>query len=126
MTEMQAAVGKVQLGKLNYIINENKKRYVSFERNLSSSVSRRKIPEGSEPIYDTFILFIEDKSKRENVVNILHKEGFGTKNLPDAIEWHCSSFWNHALSSKEIDHSNSTKLLLETAVAVPILSLIHI
>ena len=120
MTEMQAAVGKVQLGKLNYIINENKKRYVSFERNLSSSASRRKIPEGSEPIYDTFILFIEDKSKRENVVNILHKKGFGTKNLPDAIEWHCSSFWNHALSSKEIEHSNSTKLLLETAVAVPI------
>ena len=53
-------------------------------------------------------------------MNILHKKGFGTKNLPDAIEWHCSSFWNHALSSKEIEHSNSTKLLLETAVAVPI------
>ena len=31
MTEMQAAVGKVQLNKLNYILEENKKRYIALE-----------------------------------------------------------------------------------------------
>ena len=30
MTELQAAIGKVQLKKLNYIIKENKKRYNSI------------------------------------------------------------------------------------------------
>ena len=27
--------------------------------------------------------------------------GFGTKNLPDAIKWHCSYFWPHALKKKQ-------------------------
>ncbi|MBC8226587.1 MAG: DegT/DnrJ/EryC1/StrS family aminotransferase [Gammaproteobacteria bacterium] len=119
ITEMQAAVGKVQLSKLDYIINENKKRYQAFESNLPSNIISRIIPDGSDPIYDTYIFFIDSKEERERIINILNSEGFGTKNLPDAIEWHCSAFWDHALDDASVKHSQKTKELLEKAIAVP-------
>ena len=120
MTEMQAAVGKVQLGRLNYIIAENKARYKAIKDNVPSTVKTRKIPKGSDPIYDTFIFFIESEKEKARYIRILNDEGFGTKNLPDAMEWHCTSFWGHALSAKQIEHSKKTKDLLEKAVAIPI------
>ena len=120
MTEMQAAVGKVQLGRLNYIISENKMRYQMLEQNTPSSVQMRRIPDGSEHIYDTFIFFTESKDEKERYIQILTDEGFGTKNLPDAMEWHCTAFWDHALDEEQIEHSQKTKDLLRKAVAVPI------
>jgi 8-amino-3,8-dideoxy-alpha-D-manno-octulosonate transaminase len=120
MTEMQAAVGKVQLGRLNHIIAENKTRYQAIEDNVPSTVKTRHIPNGSDPIYDTFIFFTESKEEKARYIRILNDEGFGTKNLPDALEWHCSAFWDHALSARQIEHSNKTKDLLEKAIAIPI------
>jgi len=120
MTEMQAAVGKVQLGKLDYIIQENKKRYQALNENIPSEVKTRKIPDGSDPIYDTFIFFTETQAEKESCIQILSDEKIGTKNLPDAMEWHCTAFWDHALDKKQIERSNKTKDLLEKAIAVPI------
>ena len=120
MTEMQGAVGKVQLSKLDYIINENYKRYNSLEKMFPSNLNKRNIPVGSEPIYDTFIFFTDFKDKKENYIKILNEEGFGTKNLPDAMEWHCTYFWDHALNQEQITHSKITKELLEKAIAIPI------
>ena len=45
---------------------------------------------------------------------------FGTKILPDAMEWHCSAYWGHALDEKEVNHSSKTLELLEASVAFPI------
>jgi 8-amino-3,8-dideoxy-alpha-D-manno-octulosonate transaminase len=120
MTEMQGAIGKVQLSKLDYIINENYKRYNSLEKMFPSNLNKRNIPVGSEPIYDTFIFFTDSKDKKENYIKILNEEGFGTKNLPDAMEWHCTYFWDHALNQEQITHSKITKELLEKAIAIPI------
>jgi 8-amino-3,8-dideoxy-alpha-D-manno-octulosonate transaminase len=120
MTEMQAAVGKVQLGRLNHIIAENKTRYQAIEDNVPSTVKTRHIPNGSDPIYDTFIFFTESKEEKARYIRILNDEGFGTKNLPDALEWHCSAFWDHALDQKQVEHSQKTRDLLEKALAVPI------
>ena len=37
-----------------------------------------------------------------------HKSNnFGTKNLPDAVEWHCSAYWDHALPKKQVNKSIS-------------------
>ena len=120
MTEMQAAVGKVQLGRLNYIIAENKKRYEALKQTIPATLTKRQIPEGSEPIYDTFIFFADTSEEKDRYAEILTDEGFGTKNLPDAMEWHCTAFWDHALDSEQIKHSQKTKDLLDKAVAVPI------
>ena len=59
-------------------------------------------------------------TKKENYIKILNEEGFGTKNLPDAMEWHCTYFWDHALNQEQITHSKITKELLEKAIAIPI------
>jgi 8-amino-3,8-dideoxy-alpha-D-manno-octulosonate transaminase len=121
MTEMQGVIGKVQLKKLDKIISENKKRYNKLLVLLNKIVDLREIPKNSSPIYDTFIFFVKNKYLKKNLIKLLNKEKIGTKNLPDAIEWHCATYWDHAISKSEINKIKYTKKLLETAIAIPIL-----
>ena len=60
------------------------------------------------------------KNLRKKILKVLNNKGFGTKNLPDALEWHCASYWNHALPKKQITRIKKTQDLLKTAIAVPI------
>tara|TARA_Y100001970_G_scaffold219769_1_gene269736 strand:+ start:21631 stop:22764 length:1134 start_codon:yes stop_codon:yes gene_type:complete len=120
MTEMQAAVGKVQLSKLDMILDKNKERYMALEENLDKHFIRRKINENSEPIFDTFIFQVKDKERRLKIIDLLNQEKFGTKNLPDAIEWHCAYYWDHALNQEQINRTQESKELLHTMIAIPI------
>jgi 8-amino-3,8-dideoxy-alpha-D-manno-octulosonate transaminase len=120
MTEMQAVIGKVQLGKLDFIIKSNDDRYNEFEKNFPDDIIKRKIPSLSTPLNDTFIFFVESSEQKEKYIEILNNEGFGTKNLPDAMEWHCSAYWEHALDENQVKRTMKTKKLLEKAIAVPI------
>ena len=87
---------------------------------LEKNYSTRCFPKNSIPNYDTFIFFENNKNKRNQIIEILKKYKIGTKNLPDAIKWHCSYYWRHALSKKEIFHSIKTKKILERSIAIPI------
>ena len=120
MTEMQAAVGKVQLSKLHMILEKNKERYMAIEENLDKSFIRRQVNQNSEPIFDTFIFQVEEKKRRNEIINLLNTEKFGTKNLPDAIEWHCAYYWDHALNEKQIQRTEKSKEHLHTMIAIPI------
>jgi 8-amino-3,8-dideoxy-alpha-D-manno-octulosonate transaminase len=121
MTEMQAVVAKAQLAKLDTIIDGNRARFEALAQAFADAVPLRRIPEGAVPIYDTFIFHVGDAGARKDCTDLLAELGFGTKNLPDAMEWHCAAFWNHALTINEIEHAAATLTRLETAVAVPIL-----
>ena len=118
MTEMQAVIGKVQLKKFNFIIKENKKRHNVLENNLKKLSTIRKAPKGGVSIFDTFIF--EPKKNRNQIIKFLSKKGFGTKNLPDAIKWHCSYYWKHALSRKNLKNSLKTMEKLKKQIAIPI------
>tara|TARA_B100000795_G_scaffold150551_1_gene112736 strand:+ start:13863 stop:14999 length:1137 start_codon:yes stop_codon:yes gene_type:complete len=120
MTEIQATIGKVQLKKLNFMLKQNYQRYALLEKELIKKFELRLIPDNSVPTFDTFIFFVKDKILRKKIVDLLIAKKIGTKNLPDAIEWHCAYFWEHALSKKHIIHSKKTKKILETAIAIPI------
>jgi len=120
MTELQGAIGKVQLNKLNFIIKENKKRHNALLKGLNNKFLLRKIPKGSKIIYDTLILIVKNKNLRNKIVKHLKTKGFGTKNLPDAIEWHCSAYWDHILNKKQVSRSKKTKEKLATAIAIPV------
>ncbi len=120
MTEMQGVIAKEQLKKINYIISENKLRYKILEKNINSKIKLREIPKKSKIIYDTFIFFVDDNLKRKKIINILSKLKIGTKNLPDAIEWHCSFYWDHMLRKNQLTRSKKSKDLLKKAIAVPI------
>ena len=71
------------------------------------------IPKNSKIIYDTFIFFIDDEKKKLKIIKKLNELKFGTKNLPDAIEWHCASYWNHVLDSRQLRRSNKSLNLLK-------------
>jgi 8-amino-3,8-dideoxy-alpha-D-manno-octulosonate transaminase len=120
MTELQGAIGKEQLKKLDFILEENEKRYNALLKYVPDNVLLRKIPKGSKPVYDTLIFFVEHEEIKKKYINILTKEMFGTKNLPDAIEWHCSAFWDHALNKETILRTKKTKKILERSIAIPI------
>ncbi len=120
MTEIQGAIGKIQLKKLDKMIKDNKERYNSLEDSLNKKFKLRKIPKQCSPSYDTLILFENNKERKSKIIKVLNDNNFGTKNLPDAMEWHCSYFWDHALPKKEIINSVSTKKLLDKCVAIPI------
>jgi len=121
MTELQGAIGKVQLSKLNFMLMENKKRYKILESKISKKFRVRNELENHSGSYDTFIFSLEDKKIKANILEILKKLNFGTKNLPDAMEWHCSYFWSHALSRDNISNSLLTYNLLNKQIAIPIL-----
>ncbi len=120
ITEMQAVVGKAQLSRLNTILTMNLERYEAFAEAFRNATPTRRIPTAGKPINDAFIMLIAEQSIRERVVATLNDAGFGTKNLPDAMEWHCAAYWDHALESKQVEHAAATRDLLMTAVAVPI------
>ena len=121
MTELQGAIGKVQLNKLNFMISENKKRYKILDSIISKKFCIRSELENHSGSYDTFIFSSDDIEVREKIIEILKKLNFGTKNLPDAMEWHCSYFWSHALSKENILNSLSTYNLLKKQIAIPVL-----
>ena len=120
MTEMQGAIGKVQLTKLRKMISENKKRYNILNETLKKKFEVREIPSQSNGTFDTFILFINNKKIKLKILEILYSSGLGTKNLPDAMEWHCSFYWDHALPKQQISNSKFTRELLDSAIAIPI------
>ena len=120
MTELQAAVGKEQLKKLDFIIKQNKLRFNSIYQVIKKTdLIFRLTPNETDPIYDTLIFNCENKKLRNKIIYILNKSGIGTKNLPDAIEWHCAYYWNHALRSKQINKLKKTRDILKQSIAIP-------
>ena len=91
MTEMQAVVGKEQLKRVDFILKENHKRFEILKRNLSKAFELREVPKKSSSNYDTFIFFVK-KNEKKKILKLIKDSNFGTKNLPDAIKWHCSYY----------------------------------
>ncbi len=120
ITEMQGIIGKVQLKKLNYILSENKKRYQILNKNLSKVFKTRKIEENTSQNFETFIIIEKNYKIRNRILEILTKYGYGTRNLPDAIKWHCSYYWKRAVGLKGVKNSKFADQLLKTCIAIPI------
>ena len=121
MTEIQGIIGKVQLSKLDKIIRENKKRYLLLDKYLSRIFTIRKIPPESKSTYEAFILIEKKSHIRKKIIKKLNNLKFGTKNLPDAIKWHCSYYWERGLEKKQIKNSINGKNRLLNSIAIPIM-----
>ena len=129
MTETQAVIAKVQLGKLEYIVKKNKQNYSILESEIASlkGVRLRKIPDKSKALCDTLIIQLDNKELANKLVNIMKDKGFGTKNVPDAIQWHFAKYWDHMLHGIELskneleDSLKKSSKILECCVAFPIM-----
>ncbi len=121
ITEMQAAVISVQLDKLEFIVNENFKRYSILKEKIGQYTHVRKEFDNHSGSYDTFIFSVDKKETCNKIINFLNTESIGTKIIPDAMEWHCSAYWGHALEKNEVQDSLSSLDHLEHSIGIPIL-----
>jgi 8-amino-3,8-dideoxy-alpha-D-manno-octulosonate transaminase len=121
MSELNAVVGKAQLAKLDYILEESGKRFkVLCDGVTVPAFKKRAIPEEAEPAFDTVIFEVKDKNLRDSAIVLLSDMGFGTKNLPDAMNWHCSVFWDHMGFDTRTPAAMETLALLERQIAIPV------
>jgi len=129
MMELQGAIGIVQLNKLDYALkkqSDNKKKIKGGIKNISKFKFRILVDEAGET-GDTLVLIFEGIKQAGEFVKGIREKGFGTKNLPDAFNWHFAGAWGHIFS--EVDYykdktpktlwKNSEDLLRRT-VALPI------
>ena len=129
MTELQGAIGIVQLGKLDMILEAQRKNKAKLKKFLVEGgfpFRYRKILDDGE-LGDALIFFLEDRKQTALFVEEMIKKGLGTKNLPDAMKWHFSRHWNHMFQkygwyreTYKVQWQQSADIL-ERSIAVPIM-----
>jgi 8-amino-3,8-dideoxy-alpha-D-manno-octulosonate transaminase len=120
MSEIQGAIGLAQIKKFDYVLEkqkENKKKIKDSIKDIAD-IEFRELPDEKGEGGDTLIFFAENKDKAKLYADSLKAEGFGTKNLPDAIDWHFSGTWNHIFSDCSVWPKSEN--LLRKAIAIPI------
>lgn len=99
LSEVTAAIGLAQLAKIEMILSksrENKKKIKDAIRHLPNITLRPfSDEEGSQG--DTLIFRVKDRASALQLEAHLLEHGFGTKILPEALDWHFSGVWGHLL-----------------------------
>ena len=127
MNELQAAVGIAQLKKLKLIIKKNYENKSLLKKQINSPlISFRKILDERGDLSDTLIFYFKNKKLAKKFVKIYNKNGYLTKNLPDAINWHFAGTWKH-IFAKEGNYKKNWRVkwkksedLLRRSVSIPI------
>jgi 8-amino-3,8-dideoxy-alpha-D-manno-octulosonate transaminase len=120
ITEMQGAVGRVQLKRLDFIVRENTKRYKILENYLGFIKIRKNIVKDDETLHDTFMFVIEESKLNKLIVDYCVKN-IGIKNVPTAFNWHFCSFWKHLINDEEIKYIEKSFQIMKEYIAIPIL-----
>jgi 8-amino-3,8-dideoxy-alpha-D-manno-octulosonate transaminase len=128
MTELQGAIGLVQLSKLEMILEKQRQNKKLLKNALRDCPFKfRKILDVDGDIGDALVFFLETADQTNRFVGKIREAGLGTKNLPDAIRWHFSKYWQHLFlenGSKDPNWDSRWKSsadLLERAVALPVM-----
>ena len=100
MMELQGAIGLVQLNKLDDIIKRQLKNKTRIKEGIKDipGITFREVPNPEGEVGDTLTFFLPDREKAQKFVKLWTGKGFGTKNLPDAINWHYAGTWDHIFS----------------------------
>lgn len=129
MTELQGAIGIVQLGKLDMILSSQRANKAKLKAKLTAGgfpFAFRKILDAGE-LGDALLFRLADRAQTAAFLAGLKREGLGTKNVPDAMRWHFSKHWSHMFrkygwyrDSFETQWQKSADIL-ETAIALPVM-----
>jgi 8-amino-3,8-dideoxy-alpha-D-manno-octulosonate transaminase len=99
LSEVTAAIGLAQLAKIETILSrskENKRKIKDAIRHLDNIVLRSFADEaGSQG--DTLIFKVRNPESALRFEAHLTGHGFGTKILPEALDWHYAGVWGHLL-----------------------------
>jgi 8-amino-3,8-dideoxy-alpha-D-manno-octulosonate transaminase len=129
MTELQGAIGLAQLKKMDFIIGRQRENKARIKEGLSDigEISFRDVPNPEGDTGDSVIFSFETREKTKAFMKCWTAKGFGTKNLPDAINWHFAGTWDHMLGKyPKYKGKNLSKVfaqsddILRRAVALPI------
>jgi 8-amino-3,8-dideoxy-alpha-D-manno-octulosonate transaminase len=128
MSELQGAIGLVQLEKLPMIIQrqrDNKQRLK--DRLQALPVKFRQIPDPAGDCGDTLVFFLNSREQAATFARKMGEAGLGTKNLPDAIRWHFARHWQHMFTEHGFYQDTYATAwqqsadLLERSIALPIM-----
>ena len=127
-TELNASIGIAQLKKIDKILKKNSQYYSMYEKMLKNldQIQLRKIPNKSLPLGDCIIFSFPKIEQNKKFVKLLKSNNLPTKNLPDAIEWHFSIYWDHIFKLFNIKKNKlknmfkKSQKILFRSVAIPI------
>ena len=128
MTELQGAIGVVQLGKLDAIIaaqRANKARLTPFLSELG--IRGRRLNDAEGELGDALVMYFDDRETTARFLAGLKREGLGTKNVPDAMRWHFAKHWSHMFEkygwyrATYREQWQRSADILECAVALPVM-----
>lgn len=98
MSEPEAAVGIAQLAKLDYIVERQRENKAALKDRLRGlPIEFRRIDDEEGDVGDTLVFFVSSEAEAATVAARLADRGVGTKNLPDAVDWHFAGTWSHML-----------------------------
>lgn len=128
MTELQGAIGIVQLGKLDMILAAQRKNKLALKSMLADLPVRfRRIHDAEGELSDTIVFFVESPALAAKFAQRMGEEGLGTKNLPDAMNWHFAGRWQHMRSRLPQPDApwegrwQASSEWLDRAIAVPVM-----
>ena len=130
VTELHGAIGMAQLKKLDFILESQRQNKNRIKRGISDikNIEFREVHNPQGDVSDTLIFFTESRGKASVFAKKLVEKGLGTKNLPDAINWHYAGTWTHIFDDypeykgKDLEKAwpQSTDYL-RRAIALPIM-----
>jgi len=128
MMELQGAVGLAQLGKLDRVVEAQRRNHERLRTAIAglAGLSFRTIPEGSQITADALVFYVADNATARHCRNALVAAGLGTKILPEAVTWHFAGTWDH-MPSLVAAHGGdlrrafpASRRWLDRAVALPV------
>ncbi|NTV26916.1 MAG: DegT/DnrJ/EryC1/StrS family aminotransferase [Chlorobiaceae bacterium] len=101
LSEVTAAIGIAQLGKIDYILSKAKENKYKIKDRIShlDNLLMRPFTDEAGAQGDTLIFKLRDRQTALQFEAHLMENGFGTKILPEAIDWHYASVWGHLLKA---------------------------
>jgi 8-amino-3,8-dideoxy-alpha-D-manno-octulosonate transaminase len=109
MSELTASVGLAQLKKIEYILLETTKNKYLLKNMLMElpGLEMRFFHDEVGAQGDTLIFSLKNSNLAINLEKNLMAAGFGTKILPEAIDWHFAGVWNHVFTDKSLEELES-------------------
>jgi 8-amino-3,8-dideoxy-alpha-D-manno-octulosonate transaminase len=129
MTELQGVIGIVQLSKLDFIREVQRKNKALIKNQLQKNgfpYKFRRIHDQEGDSGDAIFFMLEDKEQAKRFVEKMMARGVATKNVPDAMQWHFAKNWTHMFNKYgwyRDTHQFQWKIsadILEKSVAIPV------
>jgi 8-amino-3,8-dideoxy-alpha-D-manno-octulosonate transaminase len=109
ISELNAAVGLAQLGKLDGILETQKQNYTLLRRTLETvpNISFRKVPEGGEENYSFLNIFLPTENAAQKAHNALTAAGIDGCFYWYTNNWHYIKGWHHLKNLKSLGKLSS-------------------